>query len=252
MAPIKVGIIGVGQELSNTYKTGEWGIHHLHALVASPAYDVVAICNSTVESASRSIRAHGLDPQAVKAYGSAEDLAADPAVDLVVVAVHVDKHVQLAKPAIEAGKNVMVEFPLARDLAGCEELAQLAQKKGVRTMCGTQAYSDATYARLGRLVREGAVGEVVSVAVLGTSPISVAAGWPESAAMFLDIDGGANRIRIQLGHCKSPTLNYFFFLQDGRVNVVQIMHLTFLLLCFSDMWDSLGCLLPRAWRLCHG
>lgn len=215
MAPIKVGIIGVGQELSNTYKTGEWGIHHLHALVASPAYDVVAICNSTVESASRSIRAHGLDPQAVKAYGSAEDLAADPAVDLVVVAVHVDKHVQLAKPAIEAGKNVMVEFPLARDLAGCEELAQLAQKKGVRTMCGTQAYSDATYARLGRLVREGAVGEVVSVAVLGTSPISVAAGWPESAAMFLDIDGGANRIRIQLGHCKSPTLNYFFFLQDG-------------------------------------
>ncbi|KAG9251961.1 uncharacterized protein F5Z01DRAFT_738820 [Emericellopsis atlantica] len=199
MAPIRVGIIGVAGKSSAQYTPGEWGVHHLRAVLANTQYELIAICNSTVESARRSIDFHQLDANKVRAYGSVADLAADPQVDLVVVAVDASKHVQLAQPVIEAGKDVYVEFPLAPTVKECEHLAQLAKDMGVRSIAGTQAHSDPAIAKLRYLV-QNEIGNVVSTVLVGTSPIDSSAGWPASAATFLSVDGYASRIRIVNGH----------------------------------------------------
>ena len=138
MAPIRVGLIGLGCVNEHTM-LGGWGVNaHLRSIQALPnEYKVVAVANSTVESAQKSIEFHKL-PAGTKAYGNPDDIAADPNVDLVVVSVNVARHYELTKPAIEHKKAVFVEWPLSVTTAQAERLASLAASKGVRTMVGLQ------------------------------------------------------------------------------------------------------------------
>jgi predicted dehydrogenase len=200
MAPIRVGIIGLASKDSPQFANGEWGVKHFKALQHLPAYEVVAVCNSTLESSTRSIAFHKLDPSVVRAYGSPKDLAADPNVDLVVVTVSAKYHLDLAKPAIEAGKDVYVEFPLAPSVAEAEELYELAKKKGVKTIAGTQAVSEPVMVKLRELISE--IGEVVNTVMVGASPLDVSMGWPEDAAGLLELNHEVSRIVIVLGHCE--------------------------------------------------
>ncbi|WP_107489655.1 Gfo/Idh/MocA family protein [Streptomyces yunnanensis] len=50
-------------------------------------------------------------------------------------------HLELIRPALEAGKTVFSEWPLGADLAQAEELADLAHRRGVLTTVGLQARS---------------------------------------------------------------------------------------------------------------
>ncbi|MFJ9843554.1 Gfo/Idh/MocA family oxidoreductase [Kitasatospora sp. NPDC101155] len=63
-------------------------------------------------------------------FGSAQELARNEEVDLVVVTVKVPHHLELIRPALEAGKTVFSEWPLGVDLAQAEELADLAHRRG--------------------------------------------------------------------------------------------------------------------------
>ncbi|GAP82862.2 putative oxidoreductase family protein [Rosellinia necatrix] len=106
MAPIRVGIVGLrprpSGDLTPSNQPGYWAsVSHLPALRAIPEhYEIVAVCNSSTESANEAIKQFDL-PESTKAYGSAEDLANDSSVDLVVVCVGVGKHFKLAKLALE-------------------------------------------------------------------------------------------------------------------------------------------------------
>lgn len=57
--------------------------------------------------------------------------ATDPACQAVVISTPASAHFQLAKAALTCGKHVLVEKPLAESVSECEELAALAQKRGV-------------------------------------------------------------------------------------------------------------------------
>ncbi len=64
MAPIRVGLLGLS-------KAGWARGAHLPYLQASPDYEIVAICNSSVESSNESIKLYSL-PETTKAYGDPE------------------------------------------------------------------------------------------------------------------------------------------------------------------------------------
>ena len=65
-------------------------------------------------------------------------LCKDPNVDLVVVAVRVGAHRDAVLAALEAGKDVFGEWPLAKGLKETVEMAEAAKKRGVRAMVGMQ------------------------------------------------------------------------------------------------------------------
>jgi predicted dehydrogenase len=69
---------------------------------------------------------HGL----ARAYGSYEALVADPEVDVVYVATPHPAHHPCATLALEAGKHILVEKPLALDAAQATEIARLAAGRG--------------------------------------------------------------------------------------------------------------------------
>lgn len=201
MAPIRVGIIGLTTVTPSGegYTSGSWGLSHLACLTGSPHYEIVALCNSTVEKAQRSIEHNKLDP-ATKAYGSAEELAQDPDVDLIVVSVHVDKHYALVKPALQNKKSVFVEFPLTGSYKEAEELAEFARQAGVKTVVGAQARANLALKKVKELIKSRTIGDVVSTSWTGYLSLSTWSGLPEGLKDFVDLDGGPGRINIGLGH----------------------------------------------------
>lgn len=63
---------------------------------------------------------------------NADDLLLDPTIDLIVIATPVSTHYPLAVKALEQGKHVLVEKPLATEIAHVEHLFKLAEDKGVK------------------------------------------------------------------------------------------------------------------------
>jgi predicted dehydrogenase len=126
-SPVRVGIIGLGRGVGDMVP-GLWAAKaHLPYFLASANFKVTAVSNSTIQSAQASIDFHNLGAD-VKAHGSPEGIANDPNVDLVLVSVKVGTHYALTKPALLAGKDVFVEWPLGASTAEAEEQSLLKQK----------------------------------------------------------------------------------------------------------------------------
>lgn len=151
---IRLGIIG-----ASTRRTGLWAVRaHLPAILASPEFELAAICTTNQESAEESARKYG----AGLAFHDHRDLLACPDIDAVAVVVRVPSHYQLTRDVLNAGKHVYTEWPLGANLAEARELADLARAKGVQAMVGLQARGAPGIMYLKELVEEGYVGEVMS------------------------------------------------------------------------------------------
>jgi predicted dehydrogenase len=204
MAPIRVGLIGLSTAKAFTGRGCWTAVSHLPALLQSPEYEIVALANSSVDSAKRSIAAQGL-PESTKAYGSADDLADDPDIDLVVVSVRVENHYEVAKPVLLKNKNVFVEWPLAANTAEVEELTALAKKNNVQTFVGTQGRASPVTQKLKELIAGNKIGRVISSSVVACSLNRSVDVWPESMKSYVDLEGGGNEFTIVFGHCKLHT-----------------------------------------------
>ncbi|MER5519929.1 Gfo/Idh/MocA family oxidoreductase [Streptomyces sp. NPDC002763] len=188
-APIRVGLVGLSA-------SGGWAaIAHVPALAGLDGYELRALSASSAESA----HAAGEKYAVPLSFGSAEELARSDEVDLVVVTVRVPQHLELIRPALEAGKTVFSEWPLGADLAQAEVMADLAQRRGLLTAVGLQARSAPPMRYLRDLVAEGYVGRVLSTTMLGSG-----GGWgatyDDSHAYLLDVTSGATLLSVPFGH----------------------------------------------------
>ncbi|SDN26804.1 Gfo/Idh/MocA family protein [Streptomyces wuyuanensis] len=161
MSTIGVGIIGGSP--------GGWAsISHIPALKAVPDFELRAVSTSRRESAEAARREFGVEA----AFDHHAALLAHPGVDVVVVAVKVRHHRELISAAIDAGKTVYSEWPLALNLAEATELTRRAEAAGVRTVVGLQGryHPELRYAR--RLIEDGRIGRV-----LGTTLVASGMVW---------------------------------------------------------------------------
>lgn len=200
MAPIRIALIG----LSKSAKTSWAASGHLPYLLSERGkerYRIAALLNSSVEAAKNAIEGYELSSD-VKTYGSPQDLAADPDIDLVVCTTRVDVHYNTIKPSVEAGKNVFCEWPLAENVTRASELADAAKKSGSQTMVGLQGRVAPTITKLKELVQGGAIGKVVSSDINAFTPGGGGREMSEGLAYFLDKKVGGNPVTIAFAHSK--------------------------------------------------
>lgn len=90
------------------------------------------------------------------------DLAESTATGIgaVAIAAPAADHARLAKLALEAGKPVFVEKPLALELPDAEAVASLARRKGLTLMVGHLLQYHPAFVSLKRLVEQGVIGEL--------------------------------------------------------------------------------------------
>jgi predicted dehydrogenase len=116
----KWGIIGPGK-IAHKFAEG---------LKVLPNADCYAVASRSLERAEVFREKHGFS----KAYGSYEELASDPEVDVVYVATTNNLHFEHTMCCLEAGKAVLCEKPFASNLSQVEQMVDKAKEKKVFLM----------------------------------------------------------------------------------------------------------------------
>lgn len=144
--PIRVGLIG----------TGFGATVHLPALAYLPETEVVAVCSRQADRALAAAMDYGI-PSHVTDY---RELIANPGVEAVVVAAPPHLHHGMTLAALEAGKHVLCEKPMARNLAEARDMVRIADRVGVTAMVNHQFRFLPVRARIKELLAEEYLGEL--------------------------------------------------------------------------------------------
>ena len=149
---VGIGLIGLGQ-VSFSHEPG---------YVEMPdACRIVAVCDINADTASS--RAAMCDARACTRY---QDLLADPDVDAVDITVPHHLHYQVALAAIEQGKHVLLEKPIAVDSRQGMDLVERARAAGVTFTVAENTRFVSAYLAAKRLLEQGALGDVWIVRTL--------------------------------------------------------------------------------------
>ena len=149
---LKVGVIGTGI------------IAREHASAIAAARESVTLVAAADTSPDR--LKHFCDTYEIaRRYGSAAELIDDPEVELVTVATPPSAHEKAVVAALDAGKYVLCEKPLAQSLAGAERIASAEMRHPGRLSVGYQLRYAPQYRRMLWLIQNGWIGEVESAIV---------------------------------------------------------------------------------------
>jgi 2-hydroxy-4-carboxymuconate semialdehyde hemiacetal dehydrogenase len=111
---------------------GAFGIKHLDALALIPEANIQYVGHSRQEVADAVAAKYG----AKKGFTDYAELLAQPDLDAVILATPTQMHLAQTTQALNAGKHVQVEIPMADNLAGVRQIVELAQKTGLVAMAG--------------------------------------------------------------------------------------------------------------------
>jgi D-xylose 1-dehydrogenase (NADP+, D-xylono-1,5-lactone-forming) len=150
---------------------------------ASPDVEVVTVASRDAARAEAYAREHGI----ARAHGSYEALLADPEVDAVYVSLPNSMHVDWSVRALEAGKHVLCEKPLARRPAEVERAFDAADRAGRILAEGFMYRHHPQTKRVAELVRSGAIGELRVIRSSFSFPLADL----ENVRMRPELDGGA-------------------------------------------------------------
>jgi 2-hydroxy-4-carboxymuconate semialdehyde hemiacetal dehydrogenase len=111
---------------------GAFGIKHLDALALIPEANIQYVGHSRQEVTDAVAAKYG----AKKGFTDYAELLAQPDLDAVILATPTQMHLAQTTQALNAGKHVQVEIPMADNLAGVRQIVELAQKTGLVAMAG--------------------------------------------------------------------------------------------------------------------
>jgi predicted dehydrogenase len=96
----------------------------------------------------------------LKTYAAVDAFAADPDIDLVIIATPPNTHAELAIQMMAAGKHVVCEKPLAISKRETDAMIEMAEKQGVHLSCHQNRRWDVDYLAIRQALREGLIGEL--------------------------------------------------------------------------------------------
>ncbi len=146
---LRVGIIGAG----NIFERG-----YFPALTQTEAVRVVAVCDTEPERAARGARRLGAE-----AVSNVADLLARTDLDAIFVVTPTDSHASLAIAALESGRAVLCEKPMARSGEDARRMAAAAERTGRRLMIGHTRHFDDRWIAMRDQIAAGRIGEPIYV-----------------------------------------------------------------------------------------
>lgn len=149
---------------------------------------LVAVADADPQRRNKTVAKHSVEAS----YETYQELVGDPRVDAVIVALPTPLHVAAAIAAIEAGKHVLCEMPLAPNLEEADRLIEAARRAGVCLMPSLTFRFTSNYVRAKKLIADGALGEPTSVVYREfIAANDLASQWPAGSWMWqVDQSGG--------------------------------------------------------------
>ena len=164
--------------------------------------EVVAIASRDLGNAQKAAQKLSI----AKAYGSYEELFADPEIDAIYNPLPNHLHVPMTLAAARAGKHVLCEKPIAITAKEAEELRQVPQ--GIHVMEAFMIRFHPQWSRAREIIRSGELGEVRSINAI----FSYFNANPDNVRNMADIGGGGI---LDIG-CYPITTGRFLFEAEPR------------------------------------
>ncbi len=170
---IKVGMVGCGN-ISDAY---------LRGVQPYPNVKIVACADLIREKAEEKAAEYGV-PRVL----SVEELLTDPEIDVVLNITVPKAHAGVNLAALNAGKHVYCEKPLAISREEGRQTLELAKKKNLRVGCAPDTFLGGGLQTCRKLIDDGWIGQPVAAVAFVASPGP--AGWPPHPCFFYERGGG--------------------------------------------------------------
>ena len=144
---LRIGLVGVGAAAQ---------ISHIPALKKTEGLELVALCDRDPVKAARVAQKFGIP----KTTGRLDDLLADEEVDALDICTPNFLHAPMATAALEAGKHVLCERPLARSAEEAAQMVKTARKADRVLMCAVQHRFRADAQLLRKFLEKGDLGDI--------------------------------------------------------------------------------------------
>lgn len=177
--PLRIGVIG----------TGSISEMHLNAYAANPDAKIVAICDVNGRRAQDVADRYGAD----KIFTDYRELLADPGIDAVSVCTWNDTHAPISIAALDAGKHVLVEKPLSRDVEEALAIQQAVRRSGKLLQVGFVRRYDPNVRMLQRFIEAGDFGELYYAKASTIRRLGNPGGW------FSDVERSGGGPLIDIG-----------------------------------------------------
>lgn len=146
---VKFGVVGASP----------MGIHHITSIASHPKMELVAICDKEADRREKAVALTGVK----KAYADWRELIADPEVEAIVLCVPDQLHMEMTVAALEAGKDVLCEKPMALTIEECERMRDAEKRTGKRLMIGQICRHTPSFKLVRDLIARGEIGELYYV-----------------------------------------------------------------------------------------
>jgi myo-inositol 2-dehydrogenase/D-chiro-inositol 1-dehydrogenase len=151
MHPVRFGLIGYGA----------WGAHHARAVAATAGAELAAVAARSQESQARARSDH----PAARVFADYRDLLALPSLDVVDVVLPTDLHYEVGRAVLESGRHLLLEKPMALELAHCDAFIALAQERGRVLAVGHELRLSSLWGKVKEMIDAGAVGTPLYVLI---------------------------------------------------------------------------------------
>lgn len=228
MNTVRWGIIGVGR----------FGTIHARVLSTLPGSQLVALC---ARNESRLTEAAG-EFKAARTYADYRRLLEDPEIDAVSITTHWQEHHEIALAALESGKHVLLEKPMAANREQCRDLVRASEKAAGFFMVGHVCRFDTRVSLAKEAVDAGRIGRIVSMHARRNLPRAPGKLRLDRISPLLG-DGVHDADLMMWFTGKSPTSVYG---RNVRVDQFQYPDIGWAMLHFGE--DAIG-VIETVWRL---
>lgn len=151
-APKKIGycVVGLGR-IANQFMPG---------VAASGNSKLVALVSGHRDKAERIAGQYGVSTKSIYDYEHYDDIAKNPEIDAVYIALPNGMHAEYAVRAAKAMKHVLCEKPMANSVAESEQMVAACKKAQRRLMIAYRCQYQPTHLRAVKLIRDGAIGDL--------------------------------------------------------------------------------------------
>lgn len=149
MKKIKYGVLGLGW----------FGEKHCEALSAIPNVELHAVCTRNSARLGEVTKKFGVK----RSYADYHAMLADPELEAVSITTMWDQHATPAIAALEAGKHVFLEKPMASTVADCDAIVKAAAAAKGHFMVGHICRFNPRYAAAKQEIDAGRIGKIISM-----------------------------------------------------------------------------------------
>jgi myo-inositol 2-dehydrogenase / D-chiro-inositol 1-dehydrogenase len=164
--PVRLGLIGCGWVVQNC---------HLPALHALPDVRVVAVADTNRDLLDQVADRFHIE----RRYTSHQALLDDQSLEAVAICVPTQHHVDVALPAIDAGKHIFIEKPLALSLHDCDRLMERASQSTSKILLGFNMRWHRLVRQARSIVQQGELGPLLAIRSVYSSCARHPTGGPE-------------------------------------------------------------------------